>query len=319
MIAAGLCIAACVTPGARAQVDLGKQLSKVVGRNAVEYVSPLLSGWGAALNSGVYHSADLHDILGFDIGLKVSAMIVREQEREFDFELPQQIRFGAYTFLRGVDYDAVVRGAPTAVGARDGAPVKVRQGHPLAGQTIFTTPPGYDLQFVPLVVPQASVGLPFGLEVIGRFIPQLRVGDAGKVNFLGFGLRHDLDQYFSFLPLDLAVHFMTQKFTLNDGDGNKVLAGNATAYGIEISKKLAALTFYGGFQLEKSSWDVEPYAYLSPETRTSERVGGFSVEGKNASRVQVGFRLLLLFVNVHADYSFAAQPVATVGVGATFR
>jgi hypothetical protein len=49
-----------------AQEDLGNQLSKVASQNAVNYLAPLLSAWGADLNSGLYHSADLHDILGFD-------------------------------------------------------------------------------------------------------------------------------------------------------------------------------------------------------------------------------------------------------------
>jgi len=54
-----------------AQEGLSTQLSKVAGTNAVNYLAPLFSAWGADLNSGFYHSADLHDVLGFDVGLRL--------------------------------------------------------------------------------------------------------------------------------------------------------------------------------------------------------------------------------------------------------
>jgi hypothetical protein len=169
------------------------------------------------------------------------------------------------------------------------------------------------------------VGLPLGIEVIGRFIPTVTIppssfGEpAGKVNFIGFGLRHDIDQYIPLCPIDIAVHFMTQKLTISDNNDNKILSGKGTAYGVEVSKGLALLTLYGGFQLEKSSWDLEPYKFSDPSTGTTVDVKGFSREGKNKSRFHAGVRLLLLLINVHADYSFATQPVITAGVGITLR
>ena len=48
-------------------------------------------------------------------------------------------------------------------------------------------------------------------------------------------------------------------------------------------------------------------------------IPGFSIEGSNKSRVTVGARLLLLIVNVHAEYSIADTPMLGAGVGITFR
>ncbi|MBI3585909.1 MAG: hypothetical protein HY088_02125, partial [Ignavibacteriales bacterium] len=143
-----------------AQDDLGKQLSKVAGQNAVNYLTPLLSSWGADLNSGFYYSADLHGVLGFDIGLKASAVFVKDEDKTFDFTLPDKITYTGVTLTAGVDYDKIVSGSPTAIGDKAGKIVKVRQTSafiPLRGQTVFTTPPGYDLKYVPLLVPQASI------------------------------------------------------------------------------------------------------------------------------------------------------------------
>jgi len=307
------------------QEDIGKQLSKVAGENAVSYLSPLLSGLGADLNSGIYHSADLHDILGFDVGVKLSAVLTNDADKTFDFVLPDQIVYSGLTLRAGIDYDKVIPESPTALGETTGREVKIKAGRPFAGQTIFTTPQGFNLKGVPLIVPQAAIGLPLGFEVIGRFIPTVTLppssfGDpVGKVNFIGFGLRHDIDQYIPLCPVDIAIHFMTQKLTLSDNSDNKILSGNGTAYGVEVSKSFALLTLYGGFQLEKSKWDIEPYDYSDPTTNTAIHLSGFSVEGKNKSRFHAGLRLLLLIVNIHADYSFATQPVITAGVGISFR
>lgn len=310
------------------QDDLGKQLSKVAGQNAISYISPILSAWGADLNSGFYHSADLHDILGFDVGLKVGAVLVKDEDRVFDLVLPDQIVYndparGRFTLTAGVDYDKVIPGAPTAFGDPDGKAVKVKSTSPfipLQGQTIFTTPRGFDLKYAPLLMPQAAIGLPLGLEVVGRFVPNVTLpGDVAKFNFIGFGIRHNIDQYIPMFPINVAIHFMTQKLTISDLNDNKIVGASGTAYGIEVSKSLILFTLYGGYQIEKSSWDIEPYNYSDPKTATVINVPGFSVDGKNTSRFHAGVRFLLLVINVHADYSFATQPVVTAGVGISLR
>jgi hypothetical protein len=309
-----------------AQEDLGKQLSKVASQNAVNYLSPILTAWGADLNSGLYHSADLHDVLGFDVGLKVGAVMVKDEDRIFDLVLPEQIRYGGVTLNAGVDYDKVISGVPTALGDLSGKAVIVKSTSTFAslrGQTIFTTPKGFNVKFASLLIPQAAVGLPFGLEVIGRFVPNIILpDDAGKVNFIGFGIRHSIDQYIPLLPVDLSIHFMTQKLTISDMNDRKIVSASGIAYGIEMSKTLALLTMYGGYQIEQSEWEVDLY---NPDPSLTQFVGtpvsidGFHVDGKNASRFHAGVRLLLAIINVHADYSFAAQPVIAAGVGISLR
>lgn len=321
-IVAGVCLVMATT-SLQAQDDLGKQLSKVAGANAKNYLGSFLSGLGADLNSGFYHSADLHDVLGFDLGVKVGAVMVKDEDRIFDFEMPDQVTYSGFTLTAGTDYDKIIAGSPSVLGDKKGKEVRVKSTSsyiPLRGQTLFTTPSGFDLSYLPLAAPQASIGLPLGLEVIGRFIPTVSLPeDAGKVNFVGFGIRHDIDQYIPLLPIDIAVHFMTQKLTISDNADKKLLTATGTAYGVEVSKSLALFTLYGGFQIEKSAWDIESYTFSDIESGTNIQVPGFSVEGANTSRFHAGIRLLLLFVNIHADYSFAKQPVLTAGVGISFR
>jgi hypothetical protein len=315
--AAGLIVMASGLAVAQ-QNDLTAQLSKMLDANAKGYLEPLASGLGAGLNSGFYHSADLHSILGFDIGVKVGMAMIKDENKTFNFVLPATIKVGAATFVGGTDYDMNVADAPTFAGGA-GKDVKVKSGRSLAGTTIFTTPQGYDYSQLPLFAPQAAIGLPFGIEVIGRFLPSTNLGNAGKVNFVGFGLRHDIDQYIPFCPVDIAIHFMTQKVTVNDKSDKKVMSLSGTAFGAEVSKSLILFTVYGGFQFESSSLSLEKYNYTDPTTGLTAQVNGFSIDGANKTRFLAGIRLLLAVINIHADYSFSKYPVATAGVGITFR
>lgn len=316
--------------------DLPAQLAKISSTNLPGYIGPLTSGLGASMNSGFYHSADLHNILGFDIGVKVGVTMLKDENKTFNFVMPSQVRVnlpvvGTVTLNSGTDYDAVIS-SPTAVGNAKGVDVKLkptstRYNAGTANSVIFKTPDGYNFTFpgspvtgVPAGALQASIGLPLGFEVIGRFIPTVNVGDAGKIGLTGFGLRHDIDQYIPFMPVDIAVHFMTQKLTLNDKNDNKVFSASATAYGIEVSKSLVLFTLYGGYQMEKSSFEIEPYKYTDPVTSTSATLNGITIDGEKKNRVHAGVRILLLFINLHADYAFSSSyPVATIGAGITFR
>ncbi len=324
------CLLAAVQVG-RAQEDLAKRLGKLAAANAVKYVSPIISGWGADLNSGFYHTADLHDILGFDVQLKISATQLSDEDKKYQFEMPDQITYGALTLRAGTDYEKFVT-ANSVVGAKDETIIRTKTGSIVPNQEIARLPGGFDVNFPvvgtasPLVVPQAAIGLPFGIEVIGRFIPTTTISgdgvDIGKVNFFGFGVRHDIDQYIPVpLPVNIAVHFMTQKFNFKDANDNNLISATATAYGVEASAKAFIFTLYGGFQLESSSFEIGPYT-------ANVNFGGqpqqlkdikFTIDGKNTSRAHVGLRLILLLVNVHADYSFATAPVFTVGAGITLR
>jgi hypothetical protein len=93
------------------------------------------------------------------------------------------------------------------------------------------------------------------------------------------------------------------------------------SYGVEVSKRLLFITLYGGFDIQSSSFTV---AAIDGATQTSAgpvpfHVNEFTVDGNNKSRAVVGLRLLLLIINVHAEYSFAKTPMATLGVGISLR
>ena len=63
--------------------DIGEQLKKMAGAYAVGYVTPLIQGWTSGLNSGLYHSADLHDVLGFDVQIKITGSLLEDADKKF--------------------------------------------------------------------------------------------------------------------------------------------------------------------------------------------------------------------------------------------
>jgi hypothetical protein len=324
------CVIGLTSSLASAQ-DLSAELAKVGTANVRNYVNPLFNGFSADLNSGFYHSADLHGILGFDVGLKISLAQITNEQKIYDFVSPPQLSFSGGTLTAGTDYAAVVPGVPTVVGAKDAnknlkmMPTSTYYPtfHALHNDDVlFQIPNGFNLPTVPLPMPQAAIGLPFGLEVIIRFIPTVSAGNAGNFNSMGFGLRYDIDQWIPMLPVDVAVHFMTQKINFKSKDDNDIFNASGTAYGIEVSKKLLFLTVYGGIQLEKATFTLSQVngKFITPDgTETSYTIPEMTFEGQNKSRATLGLRLLLAVVNIHAEYSFAKTPVFAAGVGISFR
>jgi len=324
--------------------DLSAELSRVGTLNVKNYVSPIFNGFSADLNSGFYHSADLHGVLGFDVGVKLGLAMITDADRKYDFITPDHISIKnpaiptqTISLDAGTDYDAVVSGVPTAVGDKNtkyyvkmirstSDPIKQAIFDNLVSQhgsnNLFQIPNGFDLAAVPLPMPQAAIGLPFGLEVIVRFIPTVSATDAGKFNYMGFGLRYNVDQWIPMFPLDVAVHFMTQKMNFTSKDDKDIFKATGIAYGLEVSKKLLFLTVYGGLQLEKSTFTLSQLdgKFTTPDgTETPFTIPEMTFDGKNKSRATLGVRLLLLIVNVHAEYSFAKTPVAAIGVGISLR
>jgi hypothetical protein len=332
------CVVAFVSSLATTQ-DLRDQLTKVGTKNVQNYVTPIFNGWATDLNSGIYHSADLHGVLGFDVGLKFGIALITNEDKKYDFLTPDYINInsGTDTLFAGIDYDAAVPGVPTAVGDKDtkyyvrlirSATDPVKQAmydswvttH--GSNNLFQIPNGFNLPIVPLFMPQAALGLPFGLEVIIRFIPTISAGDAGKFNYMGFGIRYDLDQHIPMCPVDIAVHFMTQKMNFKSKSDKDVFEATGTAFGAEISKKILLLTLYGGFQIEKSSFklaSIDGKFVALDGTETLFTIPETTYEGKNKSRLTLGARLLLGVVNIHADYNIAKSPVITAGIGVSFR
>ena len=151
--------------------------------------------------------------------------------RRYDFITPDYVDIrnpsgaGTLSLYKNTDYDGVIPGAATAVGAINDNAVHMRPQSSYyntyrnahnGSDILFPIPRGYSMPAVGLVMPQITVGLPFGLEAMVRYMPTinaLEVGDAGKYTSSGllFPVRY---RSMAAVPaLNVAVHFSNQNLT----------------------------------------------------------------------------------------------------------
>ena len=98
-------------------------------------------------------------------------MFVKDQDKIFDFVLPPQISYTyqgvPFKLTGGVDDDAVISGARgTWRQSGQSGEGQISIGHfiPLRGQTIFTTPGGFDMKYAPLPMPRRRLDCRLALK-----------------------------------------------------------------------------------------------------------------------------------------------------------
>ncbi len=335
-------------------VDFQEELKKLAQDNAVGYVGPFATAFGTAMNSGLYHTAKPHGILGFDISAKISLVQVNDEDLSYMFVVPGQIpipedyfnpgsndtlwlngnniwtdretptMFGVDTgrtlFADGADAELIA--AMQAAGYSD-AEITIARGSPQWQNALDQIPsletiPGTGVDMVPLILPQVSVGLPFKTEVLVRFIPEIDAGDFGKVKFLGLGVKHSISQWIPvpLLGLDITGQYATQKLTAGP------IESNNTAFNLQFSRRfgfmLLSLTPYAGIGMESSDIKVD-YTVDDPGNPYHGQHVAFDLEGNNTSRITAGARLQLTLITVNADINIGEYTAYSVGVGLTLR
>lgn len=122
-----------------------------------------------------------------------------------------------------------------------------------------------------------------------------------------------------------------------DDQNLELIISGFTANAI-VSKKLAVLTVYGSLGFYSSTFGINlngDYPIPGPEINTNDITNPYiemavdndkvitdplaiEVKEKNL-RAGIGFRLKLLILTIHGDYTIQEYPMATVGIGFSFR
>ncbi|MCK5482560.1 MAG: hypothetical protein KAJ13_02615 [Gemmatimonadetes bacterium] len=306
---------------ARAQ-DISESLSSLNEENGKLYIGPLSTGLAAALNSGFYHTAEVHGVLGFDAGFRVMGSFVPGDLDMFVPVLPDSVEvegrnfFGPYAPANGVPLLS-----PTVTGKGDGI-LLVPQGefrdslialgeNPDDYDIRF--PQGFDIPIAPYAAIQGAIGIPLGTELVLRFIPSFTPSDdVGSISMIGGAIKHSLDQWFSDdPPLHVAVAFGFQHFKVGD-----YLDANSTQFSLIASKKLSVITLYGAGTLESANLDIsyefEPdiIADVPIELEKIE----FTQETPNEATLKLGATLAFGPVGLNAEYTVATRDVLTVAL-----
>jgi hypothetical protein len=329
---------------------LEETLGKLAQDAARSYISPVVSGFGADLNSGWFHRAPWATMFGFDLEFGFVAMgtIMNDTHRRFisdgafrftnsqaDQLAAQAVNQGGAPQTQAAIRDAILSqefgvnfSGPTIVGSKTDSlqiafPGKVI---PVNGSTYslpskqFTLPVTGLLEnanFVPLASFQATVGTLLGSQFTFRYFPEIQISEEiGKFKYFGFGVQHNPMVWFGgedALPFEIAAAFFTQKMKIGS-----IMDATATTYGVNASIRLGwgflNLTPYAGFMLESSTlkWTYD-YQIDTPTGPSAERIE-FEAKGENSSRIILGASIKILLVNVNLDMNLGKYKTLSAGV-----
>lgn len=170
------------------------------------YFEPYGKALGANLNGGWVNTAKTHNTWGFDITFTATNSFIPTEDQEFDISALNLTKF---TLDDPNDYMA-----PTAAGYDSNGPqLSYYETVPGTNDQIllasFGTPPGSGYAFLPLPMIKASIGLPLNIELMGRYMPTMKVipDKDFEIGQWGIGLKHDLGQYIPFIKRVPVLNF----------------------------------------------------------------------------------------------------------------
>ena len=297
---------------------LEDRLKDFAGDNAKGFLQPLANSLGAGINSGQYVTADVLKPLRFNVRLGTTAVFIPSADRTFMASSPSSLLYVE---------DEIETG--TIFGKKKGTFTgnKYTFGDREYKYSDLTLKSGDNIPFIPLPQASVSVGIPFGIEVMGRFSPSITIHeDFGSFSFWGAGLKYDVDQHIPFsgiLPVNIALQGVYQN--LKVGDLIDITAWNVNAIG---SLDVLILTLYGGFGYENATLSIKyEQEILTPNPIPGEEEPirtpvdvSLDFDAQNDFKFILGTKITIFpFTSFYADYSFAttkAESISnTVNVG----
>ena len=276
-----------------AQGDIINDLKNFGEVNGKEYMKPFVNAFGSDLNSGWFSTAKTSP-LSFGLTFNAMLAVVPDDDKTFLAQNPDTLRYKETEVV-----SATVFGNNGGFFTSDEYP------------ELFL-PGGVDIKAVPLIVPQAHLGLPGGFEVEVRYIPPYEIKDMGKISFVGGGVKYQVSKLIPMLSALLPISIQGSYQQLKLGD---VVTVNSAFVNIHASRGLVVLpvTFYGGIGYESTQLKAK-YTYTEPWSGTEVPID-FDINGDNGFRFTAGARLKILLLNVMLDYSVGKYQTLRAGVG----
>ncbi|MDN5217003.1 hypothetical protein QQ020_33340 [Fulvivirgaceae bacterium BMA12] len=279
---------ATITAGAQ---DLEDFVGSYTGENGKGFMQPLADAFGANMNSGLYHSAKIDSGFQLYIGVVTTTALIADNQKTFT------------ATTEGLFDPETTADAPTIFGAVEGTTVEGVAG------TTYNFPGGFDLNILPLAIPQLHIGNLFGTEATFRYIAVDLGDNFGKLNVFGWGVRHSISQYFNRASVDIAVGYFQETFDVGD-----IVEAKSSLIGIQASKDVGVVTFFGGLGFEDASLDI---SYEYDDGETVETIA-FDLEGSNSVRFTAGLTLRLGVIRINTNINLADQTVFAAGLGFQF-
>lgn len=211
------CILSVFTSTSYAQFD---EVGDVLKSGASEantllesYLTPLGKAWGYDLAGGWYNAAATHKTLGFDLTFSINMAQTPDEDMLFDITSLGLSKIQSATannnfptITNGTDINSIkivenMSFTDPNTQITVNGPVELLSATELKG---FDIPSG-----IPLPTLNLGIGLPKGFELIGRFVPNIALGNMGELGLWGIGIKHDILQW---LPIVDKVPFLRASF-----------------------------------------------------------------------------------------------------------
>ena len=277
------------------------------------YFNPMAASFGSSLNNGWYNTAKPHSLGGFDVTFTINTVIIPNSAKTYKIE----DKFGG-VFTSNQDE------AFTILGSSETTEMTYKNSATGIEET-FNMPGGFEIPIIPLPMIQAGIGLIKNTAIDVRCIPMLNIGDNINVNLFGFGVKHDLLQWIpafgDAIPMSLSLQagHTSLNAELEVSDQNIALNTKATTINLIASKKLSILTGYAGIGYNTSTTTFAADANFNFDGVEFDEKVEIDFATNKKLRANIGLRLNITLVTIHADYTFAEYPTATLGLGISFR
>lgn len=229
-----------------------------------QYLIPATDGAVYQASSAWITSAKKKKDWDITIGLHANMFKVPNADRSFTIHNSD---FKFFTIENG----ATELEVPTALGNGD---TYYLVGDLDGEQIRLKTPKGVNQEYITYPYLDASVALPFGSELIGRFSSKTNL-KRGYYQVYGFGLKHNLSQYFPKLEAK-KIHIAAMSFYSNEDISFDFLDVN---------------TSYGNLGINNLNGLVDSYHYqlaVSKEIKNFEILGSFIVNTSDFNYVVSG-------------------------------
>lgn len=331
MVAVPLCAQQAASSFLRFGIHDGGILAK-------EYLRPFGEILASNLNGGWYSNAGIHKIGGFDVTMVATYGMVPSKYEFYDLKkMEPSLQHFAF------DPQSPMTGAPTVAGQLlpgQQMPMLLHKDPGKEGVAVPALPNGADFDAMLSPFIQGTVGLPLNTELMARFMPKVRYKDFGQANLFGVGVKHSIWDdlpYLNSIPfLRLSVmgaytHFnsdvVLDNLNFNSNIENILrVSSNALMGRLLVGAEFPVVAVYSGigYGQTRSSFDFKgafPVADPNEDGLYYTTMTDPLSLSYNKSNIDfnVGIRLKLMFLMLHADYTVSEYQAVTVGVGVHFR
>jgi len=317
----------CIICSALAAQDpvqpLAERIKQISEGLLAGYTQPVVTAFGTAVSTGLFHSAYSHDFLGFD--LSVRAMYIQIPNSAKYYNDVAVVCSLANDQL--VSYEVNLDSISTIFGPEEQPDI------PAPGNAVGippNIPNGFNVSGVPFIMPQLNVGFVLGSEIFLRYIPFSYKGSSMK--FLGFGIKQQINKLPFFknvpLPVAIAIGGAYQRFGIKDSLGVQIVNTRNWALQLLVSKRLGPFEPVIGVGIEDTKAYIRyQFVYEIPDTINNIPQDRLSVirdidvemEAENRNRIMAGFNLNIGFLFIHYDYNIVPYQTHNAIVGFKVR